>query len=685
VLVPVPVDPGRATPSRSIWWSVEGTPDVYVQDVHAHLPRSSLCLPSDGLLFQHEIAPVATKMDLAKIQESTVKPAVPSPEVSVKVPGAVVSPAGVGEASPRSLETEMFSIPMRKSSRTKTNSSVFLEEKYPGFAFANAPSPSGEPMLQTALHEVPDRVAMRGPDREEWARTKMLEVKTLVDQCVWHLVHPDDVPPNTRVLPGRWVLVVKYINGAFDKRKARWVVRGDLQKHGFSYTAVFAPVANMNSVHIFFSYVASQNMETLHVDFVAAFSNSDIDMDGIYVRQPTGQEVPGKEDWVCLLLKALYGLRQAPLLWHKDVVALLTDLGFSPISGDPCLFVKRDEGRIVTIILLHVDDLAIGYHKDYALHEKFLGAIKDKWPSKDLGPISCFLNMTVERDSNGGVILSQEPYLKDVLERFSEFVDNGHHAPANHHQDLFKYAGCEVLPEGVELADPGFPYLAISGSLRYLEVGTRIDIACILNICCQNQARPLMMHQVALCWLLGYLSKHPSETLHYKAGSPFFMHVYADASHLFDMKRSLSQIAYIVFLCGAPIAWKSTMPKPPYLSSTTAEIAAAREAVKTIVALRVCLIQLGMSTVPTVVFEDNKATIDVSQSVKHHTRLRHVIKDCNYLKYHVECGDVVFCAVGTKDQIADWLTKLHSKAVHERFCVYVMHTHPVGAVCPLCV
>jgi hypothetical protein len=89
-----------------------------------------------------------------------------------------------------------------------------------------------------------------------------------------------------------------------------------------------------------------------------------------------------------------------------------------------------------------------------------------------------------------------------------------------------------------------------------------------------------------------------------------------------------------------------------------------------------------MSTLPTTVFEDNKATRDVSQSVKHHTRLRHVIKDCNYLKFHVENSDVVFTLVGTKDQLADWLTKNHAKAAHERFCVYVMHEHPLGGTCP---
>jgi hypothetical protein len=94
------------------------------------------------------------------------------------------------------------------------------------------------------------------------------------------------------------------------------------------------------------------------------------------------------------------------------------------------------------------------------------------------------------------------------------------------------------------------------------------------------------------------------------------------------------------------------MPSTPYLSSTTGEIAAARELIKTIAGLRVTLIQLGMSTTPTPVFEDNKATVDVSVSVKHHTRLRHVVKDCCFLKYHVDVGTVVLSAVGTQDQPA---------------------------------
>jgi ATP-binding cassette subfamily B (MDR/TAP) protein 1 len=51
-------------------------------------------------------------------------------------------------------------------------------------------------------------------------------------------------------------------------------------------------------------------------DIKTAFLYAKLDKP-IYMKQPEGFVVTGKENFVCKLNKSLYGLKQAPRLWFK--------------------------------------------------------------------------------------------------------------------------------------------------------------------------------------------------------------------------------------------------------------------------------------------------------------------------------------------------------------------------------
>ena len=78
------------------------------------------------------------------------------------------------------------------------------------------------------------------------------------------------------------------------------------------------------------------------------------------------------------LKKSLYGLKQAPREWHLQVVEKLKTIGFKKAKGDSCLWIKKEKGRPVVFILVHVDDFLILYEKEKwkdMIVEKF----KDEW------------------------------------------------------------------------------------------------------------------------------------------------------------------------------------------------------------------------------------------------------------------------------------------------------------------
>ena len=74
---------------------------------------------------------------------------------------------------------------------------------------------------------------------------------------------------------------------------------------------MFAPVARMETIRVLLALAAVFGWEVHHLDIKSAFLNSEISEE-IYVKQPEGYEIPGKEHHVYKLRKALYRLKQAP-------------------------------------------------------------------------------------------------------------------------------------------------------------------------------------------------------------------------------------------------------------------------------------------------------------------------------------------------------------------------------------
>jgi len=74
---------------------------------------------------------------------------------------------------------------------------------------------------------------------------------------------------------------------------------------------VFSPVVKHSSIRTFFSIVASHDLELEQLDVKTAFLHRELEK-VIYMDQPEGFIVPGKEKFVCKLKRSLYGLKQSP-------------------------------------------------------------------------------------------------------------------------------------------------------------------------------------------------------------------------------------------------------------------------------------------------------------------------------------------------------------------------------------
>ena len=127
--------------------------------------------------------------------------------------------------------------------------------------------------------------ACAGPNKDYWQKAMEKELADLAHQKTWNLV---DLPPGAHLLRGRWVYKTKIDkNGNIEKYKARWVVKGFLQKYGIDYVETFSNTVKPMAYKTLFALAAYRDLEVQQWDVKSAFPNVPLD-EKIYVEQLHG-------------------------------------------------------------------------------------------------------------------------------------------------------------------------------------------------------------------------------------------------------------------------------------------------------------------------------------------------------------------------------------------------------------
>ena len=127
------------------------------------------------------------------------------------------------------------------------------------------------------------------------------------------------------------------------------------------------------------------------MDVMSAFLNGSLEEE-VYVRQPPGYEIDGKEDKVYRLKTALYGLKKAPRVWYNTIDEYLNSEGFSRSPSETTLYTKVNQEGKILIVSLYVDDLI--FTRDLSVDE-FKKAMKMEFEMTDLGMMKYFLGIEV--------------------------------------------------------------------------------------------------------------------------------------------------------------------------------------------------------------------------------------------------------------------------------------------------
>nr|GEV21391.1 hypothetical protein [Tanacetum cinerariifolium]GEV28118.1 hypothetical protein [Tanacetum cinerariifolium] len=207
--------------------------------------------------------------------------------------------------------------------------------------------------LTTRIHTIhPKTQILRDPQ----TRSKVHKNSEAHALKVWILV---DLPFGKKAIGTKWVYRNKKDErGVVVRNKARLVTQGHRQEEGIDYDEVFAPVAKIEAIRIFLAFTFYMGFIVYQMDVKSAFPYGTIDEE-VYVTQPPSFVDPKFPNKVYKVVKALYGLHQAPRAWYAT---LSTFLEKSRYRRGATLFIKQDKKDIM-IVQVYVDDIIFGSTK----------------------------------------------------------------------------------------------------------------------------------------------------------------------------------------------------------------------------------------------------------------------------------------------------------------------------------
>ena len=206
-------------------------------------------------------------------------------------------------------------------------------------------------------------------------------------------------------------------------------------------------------------------------------------------------------------------------------------------------------------------------------------------------------------------------------------------------------------------------YRSAVGSLMYVMVATRPDLAYAVGALSQFMANPSEEHVIAAKRVLRYLKGTVGCGLLLGAGGEECLSAYSDADHAGDVNNRKSVSGYAVLYGNGAVIWSSKKQNCVSISSTEAEYDAASEATMDLAWVRQLLADLHKAPGgPTKLYVDNESAVKLAVNPVFHARTKHIDVRYHFIRDMVEKKQVELARVDTKDNIADSLTKPVPKA-----------------------
>ncbi|KAJ4715159.1 Retrovirus-related Pol polyprotein from transposon TNT 1-94 [Melia azedarach] len=493
----------------------------------------------------------------------------------------------------------------------------------------------------------------------QWLAAMGDEMESLHKNQTWELTKR---PQDRKIVTCKWVYKKKEGETSVEgiKYKARVVARGFTQREGVDYNEIFSPVVRHTSIRLLLAIVAHQDLELEQLDVKTAFLHGELEEE-IYMTQPDGFQVPGKEDYVCKLKKSLYGLKQSPRQWYKRFDSYMIEIGYTRSLYDCCVYYSKATNGSLIYLVLYVDDMLIAA-KNKSNVQKLNDLLSVEFEMQDLGAARKILGMEIYRDrSKKKLFLSQKGYIQKILSRFGMSTAKPIDTPsaANAHLSV------AFAPKSVEEKEymSRVPYASAVGSLMYAMVCSRPDLAQSVSVVSRFMGEPGKEHWQAVKRIFRYLKGTFDVGLIYEGDTQCLVTRFSDSDYAGDVDSRRSMTGYVFTLGSSVVSWKATLQPTVTLSTTEAEYMALTEATKEGIWLKGLVSDLGLHHDQAIVYCDSLSAICLAKDQVHHERTKHIDVRYHFLRSEKR---IKVNKVGTADNPADMFTKpvSHSKFQH---------------------
>ncbi|SDA03662.1 BZ3500_MvSof-1268-A1-R1_C134g00725 [Microbotryum saponariae] len=316
-------------------------------------------------------------------------------------------------------------------------------------------------------------------------------------------------------------------------------------------------------------------------DIDKAYLHGELDHD-IWMTTPRGFDFPS--DKVLRLRRSIYGLKQAGRIWNRHIDTSLRNLGYKATGTDHCIYsaLTISSGLTISPCMSTTSSLS-------------------RYGVKRLGPAEYILGIQIRRLDDGSIALSQERYIMDGTERIRSW------------------------------------YLQAIGSLLYISLGTRPDIAFAVSYLSRFANNPGRRHWIAVKHVLRYLRATYRDEL-----------LYARAQQKSRVWLRQTRVAD---------------------STTDAEYLALSHAGKEAIYLNQLLSELHVCPIAAAhIFTDNEAAAAVAHDPVRTSGTRHIRLREHFVRDMVNRGDISLSHVGTADMVADVFTKALGPKIFGTHC-----------------
>ncbi|GJX34366.1 putative ribonuclease H-like domain-containing protein [Tanacetum coccineum] len=477
---------------------------------------------------------------------------------------------------------------------------------------------------------------------DSWVQAMQEELLQFKLQQVWVLV---DLPHGMKVIGTKWVYRNKRDErGVVVRNKARLVAQGYTQEEGIDYDEVFAPVARIEAIRLFLAFASFMGFIVYQMDVKSAFLYGTIDEE-VYVSQPPGFVDPDHPTKVYKVVKALYGLHQAPRAWYATLSTFLEKHGYKRGTIDKTLFIKRDKKDIM-LVQVYVDDIIFGStNKSWC--DEFEALMKSRFQMSSMGELTFFLGLQVKQNK-GGIFISQDKYVAEILKKFDLVNVKAAITPMETKVPLTKDE--DAIDVDVHL------YRSMIGSLMYL-TASRPDIMYAVCVCSRFQVTPKTSHLNAVKRIFKYLKGKPNLGLWYPRESPFDLEAFSDSDYGGSNLDRKSTTGGCQFLGQRLISWQCKKQTIVATSTTEAEYVAAANCCGQVLWVQNQLLDYGFNFMNTKIHIDNESTICIVKNPVYHSKTKHIEIRHHFIRDCYEKKLISVEKIHTDLNVADLLTK----------------------------